>query len=310
MIKKLKKIQKKYIIMLLILIIPLLTYFSYTFAKYITEKFYSYYTNSKHFYFTSNILKEDNPLYQINNWVGIGQFTINFDLLSSKNEYVYTDYDIAYEASVICPSDVICDLDKPTGTIYSSTHSDTLQVTVNPTRLYNEGEKLTIQLRAKSTAPYVKELTAKYEYIVGKTGVTYEIEDETNRTYLLLKITNAINYCKVQEAFGTYNVGDAIDVTNFMALSKDDQKKCVSQYASIYFDPNTIVLDTTSEILKNATSTTGYYNNVNYINHLDFTLNPLSSVAIKFYKNNYAANYTYPIVNSWSVISVNFRDPQ
>ena len=48
MIKKLKKIQKKYIIMLLILIIPLLTYFSYTFAKYITEKFYSYYTNSKH----------------------------------------------------------------------------------------------------------------------------------------------------------------------------------------------------------------------------------------------------------------------
>ena len=310
MIKKLKKIKKKYIVMLLLLIIPLLTYFSYTFAKYVTEKFYSYYTNSKHFYFTSNILKEDNPLYQINNWVGIGQFTINFDLLSSKNEYIHTDYDITYEASVICPSDVTCDIDKPTGTIFASTHSDTLQITVNPNRLYTEGEKLDIQLKAKSTSPYVKELTAKYQYVVGKTGVTYEIEDEPNRTYLLFKVTNAINYCIVTEAFDGHSVGDAIDVVNFMELSAENQKKCVSQYASIYFDPNTIVLDTTSEILKRATYTTNNINGIEYINHLDFTLNPLSSVAIKFYKNDYSMNYTYPGVINWSVVYANFRDPQ
>ncbi len=304
-----KKLEKKYIIFLCVLLVPILTYFSYTFAKYVTEKFYSYYTNSKHFYFTSNILKEDNPLYQINNWVGIGQFTINFDLLSSKNEYVHTDYDITYETFVNCPSDVTCELDKTTGTIYSSSHKDTIKVTVNPTRLYTEGEKITVQIRAKSTSPYVKELTAKYEYVVGKTGVTYEIEDEANRTYLLLKITNAINYCIVKEAFDGHAVGDVIEVNDFMELSETNQDKCVSQYASISFDPNTIVLDTTSEVLKKATYTTNSLNNIQYINHLDFSLNPLSSVAIKFYKKNYSYNYTYPIVNSWSVVYVAFSDP-
>ena len=304
-----KKINKKVIIILVIIIIPLLTTFSITFAKYITEKFYSYYTNSKHFYFTSNILKEDNPLYQINNWGGIGQFTISFDLSSSKNEYVNTEYDITYQAEIYCPNDVICELDKTSGTIYTSTHKDTIKVTVNPTRLYTEGEKLTIQLRAKSTSPYVKELTARYEYVVGKTGVTYEIEDEPNQTYMLLKITNAINYCKVTQAFDDYQVNDAIDVDKFMTLSEDKQRKCISQNASISFDPYTIVLDTTSEILKKSTYTTTSVNNIQYINHLDFTLNPLSSVAIKFYKKYTANNYTYPSINSYSIVNVSFTDP-
>ncbi|MBE6159348.1 MAG: hypothetical protein E7159_05955 [Firmicutes bacterium] len=300
---------RKYLIVLIILVTPLFLYGTYTFAKYVTEKFFSYYTNSKNFYFTSNILKEDNPLYQINNWVGIGQFTINFDLLSSKNEYVHTDYDITYEASVTCPSDVICDLDKPTGTIHATTHSDTLQITVAPQRLYTEGQKITIQIRAKTTSPYVKELYAKYEYVVGKTGVTYEIEDNANSPYLLLKITNAINYCTVIQAFGEHNLRDAIDVDNYMQLSQTDKAKCVSQYANFGFDPNMLLLDTTSEVIKKATYGTSNVNGRNYVNYMRFPLDPLSSVAIKFYKNNPSENYTYPGVYSWSVIWINFQEP-
>ena len=299
---------KKYLIVLIILVAPIFLYGTFTFAKYVTEKFFSYYTNSKNFYFTSNILKEDNPLYQINNWVGIGQFTINFDLLSSKNEYVYTDYDITYEASVTCPNDVICDLDKPNGTIYATTHSDTLQITVAPQRLYTENEKITIQIRAKTTSPYVKEIFAKYEYVVGKTGVTYEIEDNANSPYLLLKITNAINYCTVRQAFGDYNVNDAIDVDTYMQLSPTDKPKCVSKYAQMGFDPNMIILDTTSEVIKKATTQTSYVNGKNYVNYMYFPLDPLSSVAIKFYKINPAVNYTYPGVYSWSIIWINFLD--
>ena len=300
---------RKYLIILIILVLPLFLYGTYTFAKYVTEKFFSYYTNSKNFYFTSNILKEDNPLYQINNWVGIGQFTINFDLLSSKNEYVHTDYDITYEASVTCPSDVICDLDKPTGTIHATTHSDTLQITVAPQRLYTEGQKITIQIMAKTTSPYVKELYAKYEYVVGKTGVTYEIEDNANSPYLLLKITNAINYCTVIESFGEHNVRDAIDVDHYMQLSQADKAKCVSQYANFGFDPNMLLLDTTSEVIKRATYGTSNVNGKNYVNYMRLPLDPLSSVAIKFYKNNPSENYTYPGVYSWSVIWVNFQEP-
>ena len=69
----------KQIIMIVIILvsIPLVT----TLAKYIKEAFYDYYLGSKEFYFTSNRLKENNPVYQVNNWSGIGNFDITFDLL-------------------------------------------------------------------------------------------------------------------------------------------------------------------------------------------------------------------------------------
>ena len=304
-----KKLKKKYLVLILIFAIPLFLYGTYTFAKYITEKYFSYYSSSKDFYFSSNILKEDNPLYQINNWLGIGQFTINFDLLSKKNDYVFTDYDIAYEASVTCPSDVICELDKTTGVIYSASHSDTLQISVVPTRLYTEGERVTIQINARTTSPYVRELSARYEYVVGKTGVTYEIDDSVNSPYLSLKITNAINYCTVIEAFDDYSVNDAIDVEHYLQLPSNKKSKCVSQYANISFDPWNVYLDTTGEILKKSTYTTMNYNGKNYVNSLRFVLEPQSSVEVKFYKVYAWNNYSYPNGNSTSIINTQFQDP-
>ena len=304
-----KRLKKKYLIPLMILIIPLFIFGSYTLAKYITEKYFSYYSSSKDFYFSSNLLTEENPLYQINNWLGIGQFTINFDLLSKKNDYVYSDYDIAYETSVTCPSDVICEIDKPTGVIYSASHSDTVQISVTPTRLYTEGERITIQIGARTTSPYVRELFARYEYVVGKTGVTYEIDDEVNSPYLSLKITNAINYCTVIEAFGNYDVSDVIDVEHYLQLQSSDKSKCVSQYANISFDPWNVYLDTTGEILKRSTYTTMNYNGKNYVNTMRFVLEPQSSVEVKFYKVYAWNDYSYPNGNNTSIINTQFQDP-
>ena len=62
---------------------------------------------------------------------------------------------------------------------------------------------MVIKIYAKSTSPYVKTISAKFEYIAGKKGLTYEIEDEKNRTYLVFKITNAQDTYKVITA-GTY----------------------------------------------------------------------------------------------------------
>lgn len=304
-----KRVKKKYLILITIFIIPVFIYGTFTFAKYVTERYFSYYSNSKDFYFSSNILTEDNPLYQVNNWLGIGQFSINFDLLSKKNEYVYSNYDIAYEASVTCPNDVICEIDKPNGVIYSSSHSDTIQINVVPTRLYTEGERVNIQIVARTTSPYVKEISARFEYVVGKTGVTYEIDDKVNSPYLSLKITNAINYCVVIEAFDDYNLNDAIDVENYMKLSSDKKKKCVSKYANISFDPWNVYLDTTGEILKKTTYTTMNYNGKNYVNSMRFALEPQSSVEIKFYKVYSWNNYSYPNGNSTSIINTQFQDP-
>ena len=282
-----------------------------TLAKYIAHEFHSYYLDSKHFYFTSNRLTSDNALYQVNNWSGVGSFNISFDLLSQKNTYVYTNYDIPYQVSVTCPNDVVCTLSQTTGTIYSSstTHSATVTLSVNPQRNYAENEVLTIHIVASSTSPYVKTLTADFQYIVGKQGVTYEIEDEANRAYMILKVTSAISYCTVTEAFGNYAVGATIDNSVYRTLSKANKNKCASKRITLGFNVANLLLDTTSNIIDISTYTTTTVGGVDYINSLTFGIGPVSTVAIKFYKVDPTQNYTYPIVNNSSIVNVTINNP-
>ena len=295
-------------VLLLVPIIAIIALGTYTLAKYIVEEFNSYYLQAKNFYFTSNRLKKNTATYLVNNWSGVGSFNISFDLSSEKNSYVYSDYDIPYTVTFNCPSDVICSLDKSSGTVFeaSNTHSDTVTLSVTPTRNYNENERLTIYLEASSTAPYVETISANFEYVVGKQGVTYEIEDEANRPYMLLKITSAINYCKVITAFGDYQVNDLIESNIYRTLDANDKAKCVGEEVTLDFDPNTIVLDTTSNIVNTSTIGTTLISGTAYINHMVFSIPPLSTMAVKFYKATPSNNYTYPIVNNTSIVTVTF----
>ena len=301
-----KKIKK---ITIIIIISCLLLIFSPTLAKYVKEEFHSYYLNAKNFYFTSNRLKKTNPTYLINNWSGVGSFNISIDLSSQKNSLVYSNYDIPYQVSFICPNDVVCQLNKVTGTIYSasSTHSDTVILSVNPTRSYDENERLQIYIEASSTSPYVETIGAYFEYVVGKQGITYEIEDEENRTYLLFKITSAINYCEVVTAFDDYEVGDYIESSVYRQLSETNRQKCLGESISISFDPNVILLDTTSSIIDSCTVSNTTINNISYVNGLQFNIEPLSTIAIKFYKNTPSSDYTYPSNSNSSVITVSYN---
>jgi len=307
--KKKQKLHLKIIIM--IMLIPILSVGVFTFSKYIIEEFHSYFLNSQHFYFTSNRLKEDNPTYQVNNWSGVGSFTIKFNLLSSKNSYVYSDFDIPYTVTVTKPNDVQISIDKPTGIIRknSAEHSDTVEITVYPSRSYIENETLTISVKAKSTSPYEKEISADFVYVVGKQGVTFAIEDVVNQPYLFYKVTNAISYCKVVQAFDIYTLNYEMDNSIFMTLNETDKPKCVGRYISIDFDPTKILLDTTTDLLDRATYTNTTINGEQYINHLEFIINPLSTVAIKFYKVRTDLNYTYPGPNSTSVVATTITSP-
>lgn len=308
--KRIKKIKFKKIFILFIPLVILLCVESFTFAKYVIEKVSNYFVSSKNFYFTSNILKANKPHYEVNNWSGIGEFTISFDLSSKKNNYIATDYDITYNANVVCPSDVICNIDKSSGTIYSASHTDTVTVTVSPTRLYTEGEKIIIELNAESQSPYKKKISAVFEYIVGKLGVTYEVEDEVNRTYLLLKVTNAINYCTVTEAFGTHQVGDVLDSSDYMHLSDTNKQKCISQNVKVEFDPNVIYLDTVNQILNRATYSSIQIGGTSYINKLEYSIGPLSTIDVKFYKKNSAVKYTYQAMENSNTMSVEISSPE
>lgn len=307
--KRLKKIKHKKFIIIGLLII-LLQLETYTFAKYVIEKVSSYFISSKNFYFNSNILKENNPTYEINNWSGIGTFNITIDLSSKKNNYIATDYDISYEIGVTCPDDVICSIDKTSSIIYASTNTDEVVVTASPTRLYTEGESIDIKIEAESKSPYVKKISSTYRYIVGKSGVTYEVDDIENRTYLLFKVTNAINYCTVTEAFDTYSVGDIIDSSDYLRISDTNKQKCISKKATLEFDPNYLLLDTVGDILNKSTYSNTQISGTNYINKLEYAIGPLSTVEVKFYKKDEQHKYTYEELSSSNILKVNITDPE
>lgn len=294
--------------LLIVLILLAVTIVGPIFAKYVIQEFHGYYLNSKHFYFTSNRLKKNNATYLVNNWSGVGSFDISFDLLSLKNSLVYTNDDVAYTVRYSCPNDVGCAFDKTSGTILrtNTDHSDTVTLYVTPTRSYAEGETLSIQIFADSVSPYVEHLRATFSYVVGKKGITYEIEDETGRAYMVFKITNAINYCTVVTAFGDYTPNMEIDSSIYRQLSDTDKAKCVCKEIGISFNPNTIILDTTSNIVNSASIGNTTVGGVSYVSSLDFFMDPLSTMAIKFYKNNTSNNYTYTGgTNQSSVINVN-----
>ena len=281
---------------------------SFTLAKYVVNEFHGYYLNAKHFYFTSNRLKRTTARYDVNNWSGVGAFEIPFELSSVKNDYIFTQYDIPYEVTATCPQqDATCTVDKPTGTIYYSqqgTHSDKVTVHVTPLHSFTENAQLTIYIEAKSTAPYVETLSAYFSYIVGKKGVTYKIEDEANRPYLLLNITNAVNFCVATEDFGIYHTNDEVPGSVYRTLSDVDKAKCISKSIQLDFSPNDVLLDTTSKILDISTYQSTTLNGISYINQLNFNIEPTSTMAIKFYKVSASRNYTYPDTNPTSIITV------
>ena len=305
--KKKRKLSLRKILILVVML-GIVSVGTTTLAKYVIEEFHGYYLNSKHFYFTSNRLKKNNALYEVNNWSGVGSFEIPFILSSEKNSLVFSDYDIPYTATYDCPTGVACSFDKPTGTIYknSETHSDKVILTVTPSRVYTEGQELEIGITAKSTAPYEEEIYATFKYIVGKTGITYQIEDEANRPYLLLKITNAITYCTLLVDYGEWRAGNPLDNSIYRQMDPADQANCVGEQINLSFSPNVVVLDTTSSIANTATTSSITLNGVSYINTMGFYIEPVSTMAIKFYKINAANNYSYNGGNETPVITVTY----
>ena len=53
--------------------------------------------------------------------------------------------------------------------------------------------------------------------------------------------------------------------------------------------------------------TTTTINTYDYINGLSFKIEPVSSAIVRFYKKNSQLNYTYPIVNPTSIVTVTYN---
>ncbi len=303
-----KFIREHRTVSMIILVLLMIFFFTtIVFGRYIKNIINEYILETKAFYFYSSILDVNGKNLSITNWDGVNSYSLTIDLNNRKSNRRYTTSDIAYNIYVTCPNTVACTLSKTSGVLHPEDSMDNYTITVTPLQNFYEGDTVVVQTRVTSSSPYQKTMMATYTIGVEKSDFSYEIVDSVNSKYLMINFTNAITYYQVEQAFGNYAVGDQVSLDEYSALSPTDQAKCFSAIVTVEYDPHILFVDMTDRLFLSRLSTdyeettiSGYQ----YVSKFSFKLNATSSNSILFYKNDITANYTYPIVNSTSIISV------
>lgn len=296
-------IKNKIFIVLIIFItfIP----FSITFSRYATNAINNFVTNSKRFYFNSDKLSVNNPVYSIGGWSGVDNYIITINMNSRYNSLLDTDYDIDYNINYTCSDNAICSLSKTNGIIPSSTNSDYFNLIITPNRQLQTGDTVAIQVTAASQTGYKKVLKGKFNLVVGKQNLSYAIVDSLNSLCFELNITNTLQYYIVRQKFDSYSVGDKINIDTYSNLSSDNKNKCASSIVTLNFDPNLVVLDMTDSNYLNAKNVaTTNVKSYNYVSSITFNVDAISSTRVRFYKKDITKNYTYPNSQNNSVIQL------
>lgn len=278
-------------------------------ARYVLKYANNFYTSTKEFYFESDKLKESNPTYRIEQWTGINSYSIPIKLSTAKNTLEKLSYDVDYQISYSCSSNITCQLSKTSGTIYTTNNLDTVTLRINPNTALNVGDQVTINVTASTTEPYSKTISAKFVFIIGNNEYSYKIEDAVGQIYCDLVITNTTNYYIVLEAFGSYAVGDKVDIYSYSMLDATEKAKCKpTKFTQFDYDPQILSLDmanTTVELFSQGTENQG---SVTYVVGSKVGVKAESSARVRFYKKDPTQNYTYPINNNTSIITVEFID--
>ncbi len=296
-------------LLLLVVILPV----GITFSRYVYD-FISYYIlESNDFFFNSDKLGEHNIVYGVENWGGVGTFEIEFELNNHKNNLLTSVSDINYELNVTHSEDVQTSINLVNGTILTNEKTDSYTVVVTPSRVFNTGETVRINIVAKSTSPYVKTLSATFNITVGRKGISYEIIDKANQPYFDLLITNAARTCTVKQAFTvtsggntkTYNVNDTIGSIAYDDLSDENKGKVQCALVTLAFNPNDLRLDMTNTnyLHKIEQHTRNLSDGYTYVDRLKFQVGAESSTIVRFYKMDVTRDYTYPITNNTSVVT-------
>lgn len=301
--------HKKLSILILIIAILVLL-FGTTFARYIYNIVHNHILESNEFYFNSTVLAMNGKQYKINNWDGVNNYVLTVDVNNKKNALKSTTSDITYNIEVSCPDTVTCTPSKTSGVIYEAAGTDSYQITVIPKEEFHEGDEVEVTTRVKSTAPYEKELSATYTIGIETSNFTYNIEDAVGDKYFTLNLTNTATFYEVEKAFSDYEVGDRLTPEEYLALTDTEKEKCFSAKVIVSFKPKKIYLDMTNKNYLHRIPNSENTENVNgyaHINEFSFKMDSSSSEKIMFYKQDPKLDYTYPIVNEKSIITVRVK---
>lgn len=303
-LKKINLKNKKKLALIIVPIISILLLIGITYSRYIYNAINERYLLTKKFYFNSDKLDINRPIYQIENWSAVDEYSILVDLNSYLNNYEVCPYDIDYELSYTCSSNVNCSISKTSGVVLSSSNHDSFQAVISPIGTLNEGDSAFIEIKAKSNSPYKKEISARFILNVGYSKISYAIDDSVNSPYLNFNITNTLDYYLVTTPFSTYSIDDKLSVSEYLSLTDTEKNNCKSALVTLSFDPTIVSLDmTSSAYLKKESETYTTIDGNNYVNSITFKVDAISSEVVKFYKSDTTNDYTYPITNSTSIIS-------
>lgn len=324
------------LLMLLFIIVALIRVIipaSITFSRYVYSKVRSYYLNSQEFYFNSDKLAVNTAFFEADNWSGVDDYDITINLNSRKNNLevarVDIDYRVKAEFTVHSsdgtaysnPEDLI-DFTmtkevQPNGYAYgtilrSANNKDYFTITIRPkiNVNLNDDDYVYITVTAEALSPYKQTLKGEFKIIIGNLGMSYKIEDSAYSPYLEVIVTNTLDYYTVDTAFGTHTPGSTLTIAEYNALLPADKENCHSMRITLGFNPNDVVIDTTTKMYLVAASNgdTGdvQKNNYDYINQITFNVEAEESKVIKFYKINASQDYTYPSGTSTSIVSVSY----
>ena len=233
----------------------------------------------------------------------------DLNLNNNKNNLVHANSDINYEISYICSNNVLCSVNSTGGILYSNDGMSYFNAVITPNATFNVGDEAFIEITVNSTYPYKKTLKGRFILKVGKSGLSYTIDDQKGSPYFNFNITNTIDYYLVKEPFADYKLNDRIDRLTYISLSDEDKRKCLSAEITLTFDPEKVILDSTNTIyLKKERYTTTNINGYDYINSITFRMDTESSEVVKFYKANTNIDYTFPIINNVSIIDFSYTE--
>lgn len=308
------------ILLLIFIIIKFVIPASVTFSRYVYSKVRSYYLYSKEFYFNSDKLSVEGAYFEADNWSGVDEYRVDVNMNSKNNSLEACKVDISYNidytfgvyhkdgsAYTDKTADELVDfyISKPSGSIYVSAHnSDYFYFTVLPKVTLEDDDYVLVTVSATSTNPYKQTISGTFKISIGNLGMKYQIEDKAHSPYLEVTVTNTLNYYTVKTAFsnGTtnYAVGDQIAINDYLKLTDDQKKNCKSMTIKLDFDPNQVVIDTTSAMYllaednKNFSTEALEPDKYTYVNNIVFDIEAEESKVIRFYKKVPSNDYTYP----------------
>ena len=260
---KANKIPKNIKIAIAIFIVMLFLPITISLGRYVYNKILDLYFMTQNFYFESDKLKLGGTNYSLDYWNGVDPYEIVVNLNSYKNNSLKCDMDVDYKTSFECSEGVICNISKNTGTIHSTSNNDNFILTVTPSKTFKDGESASINVKASSTSPYKKELSASFESYT------------------------------VKEAFDNYKKGDQINIDTYSNLSDENKKKCYSAIIKVSFDPNVVYINNNSTTFLNAYNIkTQVIDNCNYVNEFTFNMEANTSSTVKIYKKYTDKDYS------------------